>query len=134
MLLLATSLPDFIDDLAVTIGYRIRPSWIWCFKKDDHPTLILGLVNDGIAGVPGALRVYIQNDNETLNVGGSLDPGHPLPGKVRQAQFILPKGTAWEGLKVRAELEVKGMRYPVQWACFQDTNSDGSLTLRKNLN
>lgn len=126
--------PDFIDDIALTVGYRVRPSWIWFFEKDEYPTLILGLVNDGIAGVPGALRVYIQSDDGTINVGGSLDPGHPLPGKVRQAQFVLPKGTSWEGLKVKAELEVKGVRYPIQWACFQDTNQDGSVTLRKNLN
>jgi hypothetical protein len=25
------------------------------------------------------------------------------------------------------------MRYPVQWACRQKTNEDGSLTLRPNL-
>ena len=50
-----------------------------------------------------------------------------------QAQFVLPKGTKWQGLKLRAELEVKGMRYPVRWACHQKVNDDGSLTLRPNL-
>ena len=60
------------------------------------------------------------------------DAGHPLPGKLHQAQFILPKGTKWQGLKLKAELEVKGMRYPVRWACHQKTNDDGSLTLRSN--
>jgi hypothetical protein len=28
---------------------------------------------------------------------------------------------------------VKGMRYPVRWACHQKLNDDGSLTLRSNL-
>jgi hypothetical protein len=27
---------------------------------------------------------------------------------------------------------VKGMRYPVRWACHQKLNEDGSLTLRAN--
>ena len=38
-----------------------------------------------------------------------------------------------KGLKLRAEIEVKGMRYPVRWACHQKLNEDGSLTLRPNL-
>ncbi len=65
-----------------------------------------------------------------LNVGGSLDPGYPLPGKVRQAQFILPKGMDWKGLKLKAEIEVKGVCYPMSWACHQKANPDGTLTLR----
>ena len=38
----------------------------------------------------------------------------PLPGKLRQAQFVLPNVTDWKGLKLSAEIEVKGMRYPVR--------------------
>jgi len=53
-----------------------------------------------------------------------------LPGRVRQAQFPLPKGTPWRGLRLKAELEVKGQRYPVRWACQQKLNADGTLTLR----
>jgi hypothetical protein len=45
----------------------------------------------------------------------------------------LPQGTQFEGLKLRAEIEVKDMRYPVRWACHQKLNDDGSLTLLKNL-
>ena len=32
-----------------------------------------------------------------------------------------------------AEIEVKGIRYPVRWACHQKLNDDGPLTLRPNL-
>jgi hypothetical protein len=46
---------------------------------------------------------------------------------------VLPNVTDWKGLKLRAEIEVKGMRYPVPWACHQKLNDDGSLTLRPNL-
>ena len=66
-------------------------------------------------------------------MAGGLDAGYPLPGKVRQAQFPLPRGAQWQGLKLKAEIEVKGMRYPVAWACRQKTNPDGSLTLRRNV-
>jgi hypothetical protein len=31
---------------------------------------------------------------------------------------------------VAGEIEVKGQRYPVRWACRQSLNADGSLTLR----
>ncbi len=32
-----------------------------------------------------------------------------------------------------AKIEVKGVRSPVQWACLQKLNEDGSLTLRPDL-
>jgi len=52
---------------------------------------------------------------------------------VTLATRFLPQGMDWKGLNVKAELEVKGMKYPVRWACHQQTNEDGSLTLRPNL-
>jgi hypothetical protein len=42
----------------------------------------------------------------------------------------LPKDVNWKGLKLKAELEVKGTRCPVRWACHQKLDSDGSLSLR----
>jgi hypothetical protein len=47
--------------------------------------------------------------------------------------LMLPPGTDWKGLKLKAELEVKGVRYPMKWACHQKTNPDGSLTLERNV-
>jgi hypothetical protein len=75
----------------------------------------------------------VCREDGTIISGGCLDAGYPLPGKIRQAQLVLPQGMDWKGLKVKAELEVKGMKYPVRWACHQQTNEDGSLTLRPNL-
>ena len=125
--------PDGIDNIARKIGYRVRPSWIWSFDKDEHPGLIMGLVNDGIAGVPGVLRITIFSDDGSVKVSGCLDPGYPKPTGVRQAMFVLPKGTNWKGLKIKAEIEVKGELYPVEWACHQKLNTDGSLTLNANM-
>jgi hypothetical protein len=91
------------------------------------------MVNDGISGVPGVLRLTAFSDDGKINVSGCIDAGYPKPQGVRQAQFLLPPGTDWKGLKVKAELEVKGVKYPVTWACQQRLNPDGSLTLRENL-
>jgi hypothetical protein len=125
--------PDAIDELARKIGYRVRPSWVWTYEEGGYPGLIIGFVNDGIAGVPGVLRVSVTREDGTVLAGGGLDAGYPLPGKVRQAKFALPKGTSWKGLRLKAEIEVKGQRYPVRWACRQKLNEDGSLTLRRTV-
>jgi len=122
--------PAAIDGLARRIGYRVRPSWVWTYEEGGYPGLIIGFVNDGIAGVPGVLRISVASADGKVNVGGSLDAGYPLPGKVRQAKFPLPKGTNWKGLRLNAEIEVKEQRYTVRWACAQKLNEDGSLTLR----
>jgi hypothetical protein len=122
--------PAAIDRLARRIGYRVRPSWVWTYEEEGYPGLIIGFVNDGVAGVPGLLRVSVVTPEGTVLAEGSLDAGYPLPGKVRQAKFPLPKGTKWKGLRLKAEIEVKGQRHPVKWASRQGMNDDGSLTLR----
>lgn len=108
----------------------MRPSWVWTYEERGETGLIIGFMNDGIAGVPGALRMSVANEEGQELAAGFLDAGYPLPGRVRQALFPLPKGTAWRGLRLRAELEVKGQRHKVRWACRQKLNEDGSLTLR----
>jgi hypothetical protein len=125
--------PTWFDRINRRIGYRVRPSFIWSYEDGGYLGLIVGFANDGIAGVPGVLRVNVESEDGKVLKSGCLDAGYPLPGKIRQAQFVLPQGTQWKGLRLRAELEVKGMRYPVRWACHQKVNDDGSLTLRPNL-
>jgi hypothetical protein len=125
--------PTWFDRINRRIGYRVRPTMIWAYEDAGYVGLIAGFANDGIAGVPGVLRVTVETADGKLLHSGCLDAGYPLPGKIRQAQFILPRGTKWEGLRLKAEIEVKGMRYPVQWACHQKLNDDGSLTQRANL-
>jgi hypothetical protein len=125
--------PQWFDRINRRIGYNVRPSFIWSYEDGGYLGLIVGFANDGIAGVPGVLRVTVESEDGKPLRSGCLDPGYPLPGKVRQAQFILPQGTKFKGLRLRAEIEVKSMRYPVRWACHQKLNDDGSLTLRPNL-
>jgi hypothetical protein len=125
--------PAAFDRMNRRIGYRVRPSFIWSYRDGSYQGLIVGFANDGIAGVPGVLRVTVESADGKVLKSGCLDAGYPLPGKIRQAQFVLPNVTDWKGLKLRAAIEVKGMSYPVPWACHQKLNDDGSLTLRPNL-
>jgi hypothetical protein len=124
--------PGPIDEIARQIGYRVRPSFIWTFQRDGANGLVLGLVNDGIAPVPGVLRLTGFSEDNKFRVSGCVDAGYPKPIGVHQAMLMLPAGVPWEGLRLKAELEVKGVRYPVRWACRQKVNADGSLTLRHN--
>src|SRR3989442_10642437 len=40
------------------LGYRVRPSFNWQRERYGTMELILGIANDGVAGVPGALGIY----------------------------------------------------------------------------
>jgi hypothetical protein len=125
--------PEHIEHLARRVGYRVRPSYVWSFNREATPGLVVGLANNGIASIPGVLRLTAFSDDGRVNVSGCVDAGYPKPTGIRQAMLMLPPGTDWQGLKLKAELEVKGVRHPVRWACAQRTNSDGSLTLTRNL-
>ena len=128
--------PDGLDGLATSIGFRVRPSWIWYTDNEKSGTgLILGMKNDGIAAVPGVLRLTLYSEDGTFSTGGCLDPGYPKPVGVRQCFLKLPSGIRWNSgkLRLRAELEYKGVRHPVPFACAQKLNPDGTLTLTKNL-
>lgn len=122
--------PDSLHAMEQRLGYRVRPSLIWQRKRYDTMELIVGIVNDGVAGVPGVLGVYAESLDGSVKIGGNLDAGQPYAGQLRQCSLILPKGMDGKQIKLRAELEVKGVRRPVRWACHERTNSDASLTIR----
>ena len=123
--------PRGFDTLSRRLGYRVRPSWVWQRKRYDTDELVVAFANDGVAGVPGVLRVYVESLDGKVKVGGSLDAGHPYAGNLRQASFILPKGMDGQQLKIRTEIEGKaGLRRPVHWASAQPANPDGSLTIQ----
>jgi hypothetical protein len=122
--------PDSLHAMEQRLGYRVRPSLVWQRKRFDTMELIVGIVNDGVAGVPGVLGIYAETLDGRVKVGGHFDPGQPYAGHMRQCSLILPRGMDGEQVKLRAELEVKGVRRPVRWACHERTNPDGSLTIR----
>jgi TAT (twin-arginine translocation) pathway signal sequence len=122
--------PDSLRAMEQRLGYRIRPSLIWQRKRYDTMELILGIMNDGVAGVPGVLGIFAESLDGRIRVGGNLDAGQPYAGRMRQASILLPKGMDGQQVVLRAELEVKGVWRPVRWACHERTNADGSLTIR----
>lgn len=128
------------------LGYRIRPSWIWVDTKKEIHSLVIAIKNDGCASPPGIVRIYVSDKAQSFKVGGGIDPGLPLPGKVRLCRIPLPKHVRWKNtildhdsssltidkpLFLSAELEFYGRKYPVKWACAEPVEEDGSLLIRQ---
>ena len=66
----------------------------------------------------------------TAYVGGGLDAGHPEGGRLRLASFRLPRALEGRAVRLRAEIETRGVRRPVRWACAQPLAADGALEVR----
>jgi hypothetical protein len=126
--------PDGIDRLSREIGYRLRPAWVWTYGEIQPAGLLVGLSNDGISGIPGVIRITLLGPQGNPVSQATLGPGHPTPHQVKLARLELPAGIGWEGLRLKAELIVKGVSHPVTWACRESLNPDGSLTLKRNSN
>jgi hypothetical protein len=127
--------PNGFRTLQRRLGYRVWPSWVWQRKRYGTAELIVGFANNGVAGVPGVLRVTVESPDGRYRQSGSLDAGHPHAGKVRQAAFVLPPGMDGQKLILRGEIEGKsGVRHPIRWACVQPLNADGSMTIQLKSN
>ena len=56
--------------------------------------------------MPGVLRLTVFSEDKKINVSGCIDAGYPSTG-IDQAMLMLPPGAKWEGLRLKAELEVR---------------------------
>ena len=122
--------PEGFRALQRRMGYRVRPAWVWQRKRSGAPEVIVGVANDGVAGIPGALRLTVEMPERKFRLSGVLDAGHPHGGKMREAAFQLPPEIDGGQLRLYAELETKGgVRRPLRWACAQALNADGSLSI-----
>jgi hypothetical protein len=121
--------PGGLDALRRRLGYQVRPSWVWQRKRYGRSELVVAFANDGVAGVPGLLRVYAETPDGRVRVGGALDAGHPFAGRLRQASFLLPPGVEDGPIRLRAEIETRGVPRAVRWSCAQPLAPDGSLEL-----
>ena len=121
--------PRGFATLQQRMGYRVRPSWVWQRKRYGTSEVIVGVANDGVAGVPGVLRLSLESIDGKLRLSGGLDAGHPYGGNVREGAFVLPREVTDRRFKLRAEIETNGVRRPVQWACEQPLESDGSFLI-----
>jgi hypothetical protein len=123
--------PYSFNTLKKRLGYRIRPSWICQRKRYETAELVVTFCNDGVAGVPGVLRVSVESLDGKVKITGGLDAGHPYGGKIRQASFVLPPEMIGQKMLIKAEIETKGgIRRPIKWACAQKLNADGSLSFQ----
>ncbi|UCF37047.1 MAG: hypothetical protein JSU96_19995 [Acidobacteriota bacterium] len=122
--------PEGFTALQQRMGYKVRPSWIWQRKRYATSEVIVAFANHGVSGVPGILRAFAESEDGRISIGGGLDAGHPYGGRIRQASFILPQGMEGQRIRIRGEIETKGIIRPIRWACRQPLNSDGSLTVQ----
>jgi hypothetical protein len=122
--------PAAFEALERRIGYRVRPSWIWQRKRAGSDELVVAFANDGVASVPGVLRVSAGTRDGRVLAAGGLDAGHPFAGRLRLGSFLLPPGLDGSEVLLRVEIEVKGVRRPVRWACAQPLETDGALVVR----
>lgn len=122
--------PTAFEALERRIGYRVRPSWVWQRKRSGTDELVVAVSNDGAASVPGILRVHAETREGRALAAGGLDPGHPFAGRLRLASLMLPQGLGGREVRLRAELEVKGLRRPVRWACAQPLDESMALVVR----
>jgi len=122
--------PRGFAKLRQRLGYRVRPSWIWQRKRNGAFELVVAFSNDGVAGVPGLLRVTVKDSRGQVIAGGCLDGGHPNGGRIRQAAFAVPLDLQGQNVYLSASLECKGgVRRPLRWACEQPTETDGALRI-----
>jgi hypothetical protein len=112
--------PRGFTRLRQRMGYRLRPSWVWQRKRYGTNEIIVCISNDGVAGVPGILRLSLERPDGTVISAGGLDAGHPYGGRLRLASFLLPSSLREGVIHLKAEIETKGgVRRPVQWASEQ---------------
>jgi hypothetical protein len=119
--------PRGFERLRSSLGYRLRPAWVWQRKRHGAFEMIVAVSNRGVAGVPGVLWLQLATPDGQFKLRGTLDPGHPHAGGIRLASFLLPKGFSGN-VHLSAELELRpGVLKPVAWACEQPLNADGSI-------
>lgn len=121
--------PRGFERLRSSLGYRLRPSWVWQRKRYGTFEVIVCVSNRGVAGVPGMLWLQLESPDGKIRLQGALDAGHPHGGGLRQASFLLPRGYSGN-VNLSAHVELRsGVTKPIAWACEQPVNPDGSITV-----
>jgi len=123
--------PEAFARMRARLGYRVRPAWVWQRQRGGGMEIVAAIANDGVAGVPGTLRIAAESPDGQPLCGGALAAGHPHAGRLRLAALPLPAGPgpagAWPAVRLRAELELaSGVRRAVGWACVEAA-ADGSV-------
>jgi hypothetical protein len=103
---------------------------VWQRKRQGSTELVVGVTNNGVAGVPGQLSLLLYSADGKLLDSGLLDAGQPHAGKIRMASLMLPEGFVGSEVFIRAEITTKGVTRPVNWACAQPVDEQGGIPIR----
>ena len=115
------------------MGYRLRPAMFWRRENDDKSQdIAIQLVNDGAGSVPGVLTIKVTYPDGTV-VAQDLPAGAPFKGDPTLYTFRIPEqyktANEKDKIKVTAEIQLRGKRYPVRWAVRQELLNDYEIVL-----
>jgi hypothetical protein len=126
--------PDALAQVNARLGYRLRPSWVWQRQRDDVDEIIVALSNDGVAAVPGSIRLTLFDRRGQVVDAGWLAAGHPAGDGLTQALIRVPRSLLGEEVGLAADIEVRpGVVHNVAWACSEPTDAEGRLWFRLRL-
>ncbi len=113
---------ELYDALVGRIGYRLRPSIVWRRVVPEGQELVVALVNDGGADVPGTLTLTASFPDGTSS-STTLPTGRPVPGDRQLDRLPIPESMHDRGSEVDVELSlrvrIRGKEHPVRWAVAQ---------------
>jgi hypothetical protein len=126
--------PDALAEVGARLGYRLRPSWVWQRQRDDADEIIVALSNDGVAAIPGSIRLTLYDRRDQVVDAGWLAPGHPVGDGLTQALLRVPGSLLGEEVGLAAEIEVRpGIVHLVAWSCNESADAEGRLWFRLGL-
>lgn len=103
------------------IGYRVRPSLVWLMRsaKKVKKWITVGLINDGVAPVTGALKIKaVFDDGPALEA--DVPAGKPSPGLIELVNMDLPEDFNRFGnsntFTLTATTVIGKKVHPVRWA------------------
>lgn len=122
-------MPELFDAFRRRLGYRLRPSIVWKQgRKGGGTSLILGMVNDGVANPPGTVLFFAERNGkkETVSV-----PGGCFEQQMYLVELPLPEGDE-EEVTLTMALQTGAKLRPVRFAADIRTG-EAPLALRLRL-
>lgn len=105
--------PQLFNAFKNRVGYRLRPSIVWRVRnKDDRWSLVLGMVNDGVANPPGDVYFYAKSNG---NVCSTKVNGSKFGGRMYLVELPLPIDCQGE-VELTMELAIGGKKRSVRFA------------------
>ena len=105
--------PQLFDAFKNRLGYRLRPSICWkVLQEDGSQSLVLGMVNDGVANPPGIVIFKAESKGKISSV--SVEPG-TLGGRMALVELPLPENCG-DKVVLSMDIVIGQKRRPVRFA------------------